>query len=74
MLTVRPKQMIERQMEAMFRLLSRSTDTQDPEVSVEQGQSTRIRPAVVKLQRKWTKFDNQVSFMKRLDSGAESGH
>lgn len=32
----------------MFQLLSRSIDTQDPEVSVEQGQSTHIRSSVVK--------------------------
>lgn len=35
-------------METMFQLLSRSVDTQGPEVSVEQGQSTRIRSAEVK--------------------------
>lgn len=35
-------------MEAMFWLLSRSIDTQDPEGGVEQGQSTHIRSAVVK--------------------------
>lgn len=35
-------------MEAMFWLLRRSVDTQDPEGRVEQGQSPCIRSAVVK--------------------------
>lgn len=35
-------------MEAMFWLLRRSVDTQDPEGRVEQGQSPCVRSAVVK--------------------------